>query len=183
MSLWRSLKPTVCNIKRLAIAGGSDIALCCDVVFMEEEAVIGYPPARVWGCPTTAMWVYRLGVEGAKRMLFTGDLISGKKAAEMGLIGEAVSAEEIDATVDKFIKRIVSVPTNQLFFQKQVINQAVEQMGLSGTQRLATVFDGMTRHSPEGVAFQERVRKLGFKKAVLERDSGEETDWNKTSEL
>lgn len=178
MSLWKSLKPVVCKIEGVAIGGGSDMALCCDVTFMAEDAKIGYPPSRVWGCPTTAMWVYRVGMEKAKRILFTGELLTGKQAAEMGLIGESVPADKLDETVDKFVNRIKTVPSNQLFFQKQVINQAVEQMGIFSTQRLATVFDGMTRHSPEGVAFQERSHKVGFKQAVKERDSGMETEWS-----
>jgi len=86
MSLWRSYTPVVCKVDGPAVAGGSDIALCADLILMAEDARIGYPPARIWGCPTTAMWVYRLGPEGAKRMLFTGDLIDGAEAAEMGLV-------------------------------------------------------------------------------------------------
>ncbi|XP_013386560.1 probable enoyl-CoA hydratase, mitochondrial [Lingula anatina] len=172
MSLWRSLKPVVCKIEKYAIAGGSDIALCCDNIFMADDAVIGYPPARVWGCPTTAMWVYRIGLEKAKYMLFTGDLINGVEAEKIGLVGKSVQADKLDDTVNNFVDRIKSVPTNQLFFQKQVINQAVEQMGLFASQRLASVFDGMTRHSPEGAAFQERTNQVGFKQAVKERDMG-----------
>ena len=178
MSLWKSDKPTVCKISGVAIGGGSDMALCCDLTIMSEDAVIGYPPSRVWGCPTTAMWVYRVGMERAKRILFVGELIKGKAAAEMGLVGEAVPAEKLDETVSKTIAKIVTVPTNQLWFQKQVINQAVEQMGLFNTQRLATLFDGMSRHSPEGVAFQKRTQEVGFKQAVRERDSGAETVWS-----
>lgn len=178
MSLWRSDKPVVCKINGVAIGGGSDMALCCDVTFIAEDAVIGYPPSRVWGCPTTAMWFYRLGMEKAKRILFTGQILTGKEAADIGLIGEAVPADRLDAAVDEFIKRIITVPTNQLFFQKQVINQAVEQMGLTSTQRLATVFDGCSRHTPEGVAFQERCQEVGFKQAVRERDTGAEAVWS-----
>ena len=174
MSLWNSLKPVVCKIKGVAIGGGSDMALCCDVTFIAEEALIGYPPSTFWGCPTTAMWVYRVGIEKAKRILFTGELITGKNAAEIGLIGECLPENELDEAVEKFIKRIKHVPTNQLFFQKQVINQAIEQMGLLNTQRLATLFDGMSRHTPEGVAFQERAQEVGFRQAINERDEGNE---------
>ena len=178
MSLWHSLKPVVCKIRGVAIGGGSDMALCCDVTFMADNARIGYPPSRVWGCPTTAMWVYRIGMENAKRVLFSGTLLTGKDAAKLGLIGESVPEGELDKHVDEFIARIIEVPTNQLFFQKQVINQAMEQMGVLNTQRLATVFDGMTRHSPEGVEFQHYAMKSGFKEAVKLRDSGKETPWS-----
>ncbi|XP_038063542.1 putative enoyl-CoA hydratase EchA13 isoform X2 [Patiria miniata] len=182
MSLWRSLKPTVCKVHGFAIAGGSDIALCCDLVVMAEDAFIGYPPSRVWGCPTTAMWAYRVGAERAKRLLLTGDVISGTEAARIGLVGQAVPSDKLDEEVDRLVQRMVTVPTNQLFFQKQVINQVVEQMGLSATQRLATLFDGMSRHTPEGVAFQNRSAEVGFKQAVKERDEGT-TDWSPESKL
>jgi len=172
MSLFRSLKPTICKIRGHAVAGGSDIALCCDLVVMADDARIGYMPARVWGCPTTAMWAYRLGFERAKRMLLTGDTIDGRKAAEWGLVLEAVPAAELDDRVAELAERIAGVPTNQLAMQKLMINQAFDSMGLAGTQILATLFDGITRHSPEGRWFQELARVRGFHEAVEWRDSG-----------
>ena len=172
MSLWRSYKPTIARIHGPAVAGGSNIALCCDMAVMAEEAVIGYPPARVWGCPTTAMWVYRLGVERAKRMLLTGDLVGGREAADMGLVLEAVPLAQLDERVDTLAGRMAGVPKNQLMMQKLMINQAYDNMGLSGTQMVATLFDGITRHSPEGVWFKQRAEEVGFKQAVKERDSG-----------
>ena len=171
MSIWRSLKPVVCKVHGFAVAGGSDIALCADLVVMAEDARIGYPPARVWGCPTTAMWTYRIGAERAKRMLLTGDLVDGREAAAMGLVLEAVPAADLDDRVEELADRIATVPANQLAMQKLVINQAVEQMGLASTQRLATFFDGVTRHSPEGVAFKDRAERDGWKAAVSERDA------------
>lgn len=172
MSLWRSYKPTIAKINGPAVAGGSDIALCCDLIVMAEDAVIGYPPARVWGCPTTAMWVYRLGAQLAKRMLFTGDLISGREARELGLCLDAAPLDELDDRVEALAQRIAGVPKNQLMMQKLMINQAYENMGLSNTQMFATLFDGITRHSPEGVWFKQRAEEAGFKQAVAERDSG-----------
>lgn len=173
MSLWHSHTPVLAKVDGPAVAGGSDIALCADLILMEEDAPIGYPPARVWGCPTTMMWVYRLGPAGAKRMLFTGDLVDGTEAAEMGLVWEAIPAEKLDERVDELAARIAGVPTNQLMMQKRVINQAYENMGLETTQMFATLFDGITRHTPEGVAFKERCEEVGFKQAVAERDRGE----------
>jgi len=172
MSLWRSYKPTIARIHGPAVAGGSDIALCCDLAIMAEEAVIGYPPARVWGCPTTAMWVYRLGAERAKRMLLTGDLVGGKEAAAMGLVLEAVPLAQLDERVAELAERMAGVPKNQLMMQKLMINQAYDNMGLNNTQMFATLFDGITRHSPEGVWFKQRAEEVGFKQAVMERDSG-----------
>ena len=174
MSLWRSYKPTICKIHGYAVAGGSDIALCCDIIIMAEDAKIGYPPARLWGCPTTMMWVYRLGAEKAKRMLLTGDLVSGKEAYEMGLVYKSCPADELESAVNQLANRMAGIPQNQLMMQKMVINQAYNQMGMETTQMIATLFDGITRHSPEGVAFKERCEKVGFKKAVKERDSGAE---------
>lgn len=173
MSLWRSYKPTIAKVRGHAVAGGSDVALACDMVVMADDALIGYPPARVWGCPTTAMWVYRLGMERAKRMLFTGDLITGFEAAEMGLVLESVPESELDDRVDALAARMAGVPKNQLMMQKLMINQAIESMGLTQTQMFATVFDGITRHSPEGVWFKQRAEEVGFQQAVKERDSGD----------
>jgi len=171
-TLWRSLKPTIAKVHGYAVAGGSDIALSCDLVVMAEDARIGYMPARVWGCPTTAMWVYRLGAERAKRMLLTGDTIDGRTAADWGLVLEAVPPAELDARVEALADRMASVPINQLAMQKLMINQAYDNMGLQGTQILATLFDGITRHSPEGRWFQKFAAEHGFHEAVKWRDGG-----------
>jgi enoyl-CoA hydratase len=171
-SLWRSYKPTICKVHGYAVAGGSDIALCADIVLMAEDARIGYMPARVWGCPTTAMWVFRLGAEKAKRMLFTGDTVDGRTAKAWGLVYDAVPAGELDAAVDALAKRMAGVPKNQLMMQKLMINQAYENMGLANTQMFATLFDGVTRHSPEGLWFKRYAEEQGFHEAVKWRDSG-----------
>ncbi|MEP6861688.1 MAG: crotonase/enoyl-CoA hydratase family protein [Deltaproteobacteria bacterium] len=173
MSLWRSYKPTIAKVRGHAVAGGSDIALCCDLVVMASDAKIGYPPARVWGIPTTAMWVYRLGAERAKRMLLTGDLISGSEAKAMGLVTEAVPESELDAEVARLAARMSGVPRNQLMMAKLMINQAFDNMGMASTQMFATLFDGMARHTPEGMWFKQRAEEVGFKQAVQERDSGD----------
>lgn len=171
MSLWRCSIPTVCRLHGVAIGGGSDIALCCDLVVAATDARIGYPPARVWGCPTTAMWVYRVGAEQAKRLLFTGDVIDGAEAARIGLVAEAVPPAQLDARVEALVQRIASVPRNQLTMMKLMVNQAVEAQGLPAVQRLATLFDGIARHTPEGVAFKRRAEEVGWKQAVAERDA------------
>ncbi len=176
MSLWRSHRPVICKVHGYAVAGGSDIALCADMIVMSETARIGYMPVRVWGCPTTAMWVYRLGPERAKRMLFTGDKIDGREAERMGLVLKAVPAEDLDAEVEALAHRMATVPVNQLMMQKMVVNQAIEAMGLLNTQRLATILDGITRHSPEGLHFKERAEAVGWKEAVRSRDDGT-WDW------
>jgi len=170
MSLFRCTKPTICKVHGFAVAGGSDIALCADIVIMATNAKIGYPPARVWGIPTTMMWVHRVGLEKAKRMLFTGDLISGVEAKEMGLVLDAVPPDELDARVKAIAKRISFVPRNQLMMSKMAIN-SVYEAGIQQSQRLATYFDGFARHTPEGFHFMKRAMSDGFHAAVKERDS------------
>jgi enoyl-CoA hydratase len=171
-SLWRSLKPTIAKVRGYAVAGGSDIALSCDLVVMAEDARIGYMPARVWGCPTTAMWVYRLSAERAKRMLLTGDTITGTQAKDWGLVIDAVPEADLDDAVEKLAGRMAGVPINQLVMQKMMINQAYDNMGLQTTQNLAVLFDGITRHSPEGRWFVDFARQHGFAAAVSWRDRG-----------
>jgi enoyl-CoA hydratase len=118
MALWRSHKPVICRVQGHALAGGSDIALCADMIVMAEDATIGYMPARVWGCPTTAMWVYRLGPEQAKRMLLTGDRIDGIEAQRIGLVLKAVPSDQLDAEVEALARRIATVPANQLITRR-----------------------------------------------------------------
>ena len=172
MSLWRCSKPTIAKVRGHAVAGGSDIALACDLVVMAHNAKIGYPPARVWGIPTTAMWVYRVGAEQAKRMLLTGDLIDGREAKRIGLVLDAVPEDRLDDRVAELVDRIKGIPRNQLMMSKMMVNQALDNMGLAGTQLLATLFDGIARHSPEGLWFKARAEQVGFAQAVRERDSG-----------
>jgi enoyl-CoA hydratase len=172
MSLWRSYKPTIARVHGYAAAGGSDIATCCDFIVMEDKAKIGYMPARVWGCPTPAMWVYRLGATRAKRMMLTGDLIDGITAYQWGLATEVAPLPGLDAAVRRLAERMAGVPKNQLMMLKLVINQAIDHMGLEQTQMFATLSDGITRHTPEGLWFKRYAEKYGFPAAVEWRDSG-----------
>jgi enoyl-CoA hydratase len=172
MSLWRSSKPTIAKVHGYAVAGGSDIALCCDLLVMSDDARIGYMPTRVWGCPTTAMWTYRLGPARAKEMMFTGNTIDGAQAAAWGLANRSVPAERLDQTALELAQRIAGVPKSHLAMHKMVVNQVMLTMGLEQTQMMATVFDGITRHNPEGVWFRRYSQVHGFKQAVEWRDSG-----------
>ncbi|MGZ5239232.1 MAG: crotonase/enoyl-CoA hydratase family protein [Caldimonas sp.] len=172
MSLWRCPKPTIAKVHGYAVAGGSDIALCCDLLVMADDARIGYMPTRVWGCPTTAMWTFRLGAARAKQMMFTGDTITGAKAAEWGLANIAVPAAELDAATNALADRIAGVPRSHLAMHKLVVNQVMQTAGLEQAQTLATVFDGVTRHNPEGLWFRRQAQADGFKAAVEWRDSG-----------
>ena len=172
MSLWRCPKPTIAKVHGYAAAGGSDIALSCDLLVMAEDARIGYMPTRVWGCPTTAMWTYRLGPTRAKQMMFTGDTIDGKKAADWGLANEVVPVDELEAATLALANRIAGVPSSHLAMHKMVVNQVMLTMGLEQSQQMATVFDGITRHNPEGLWFRRYAQQEGFKAAVQWRDSG-----------
>jgi enoyl-CoA hydratase len=173
MALWRSPKPTIAKVHGAAVAGGSDIALCCDLLVMADDARIGYMPTRVWGCPTTAMWTYRLGPIRAKQLMFTGDLIDGRKAADWGLANESVPYAELEAATLRLAQRIAGVPSSHLAMHKMVVNQIMLTMGLEQAQTMATVFDGITRHNPEGMWFRRYAQSEGFKEAVRLRDSGE----------
>ncbi len=172
MSLWRCRKPTIASVHGVALAGGSDIALACDLLVMADDARIGYPPARIWGCPTTAMWLYRLGPARAKQMLFTGDMIDGRTAADWGLANLVVPAAEREARTLELARRIAGVPRSHLAMHKLVVNQALLAMGLEQSQMFATLFDGITRHNPEGLWFRRQAQVHGFKSAVQWRDSG-----------
>jgi enoyl-CoA hydratase len=172
MSLWRSAKPTIAKVHGAAVAGGSDIALCCDLLVMAEDARIGYMPTRVWGCPTTAMWTYRLGPTRAKQLMFTGDVIDGRTAAAWGLANEAVPIDQLEARTMALAERIAGVPRSHLAMHKLVVNQVQLAMGLEQSQQLATVFDGIARHNPEGLWFRRYAQDQGFKAAVQWRDSG-----------
>jgi enoyl-CoA hydratase len=170
MSLFHCSKPVVCKVHGFCVAGGTDMALCSDLLVIAADAKIGYPPARVWGSPTTSMWAYRLGAQRAKRLLFTGDSLSGAEALEWGLAIEAPAPEELDACTETLIGRIAQMPLNQLQMMKLLLNQSLYAQGLHATQLLGTVFDGITRHTAEGYAFQQRAAERGFREAVRERD-------------
>ncbi len=170
MSLFHSDKPTVCKVHGFCVAGGTDMALCCDLLVMAEDARIGYPPARVWGVPTSMMWAHRIGPARAKDLLFTGDLIDGARAYEWGLALCAPPAAELDERFEALLERIALTPINQLVMMKLAVNQALYAQGLAATQALGVVFDGIARHTPEGYAFQRRAAEAGWAEAVRERD-------------
>lgn len=170
MTLFHAPTPVICKVHGFCVAGGTDLALCSDLLVIAEDAKIGYPPARVWGSPTTAMWATRLGPQRAKRLLFTGDSLSGAQAVDWGLAIEAPPADELDERAEALAERIAQVPLNQLQMMKLLVNQQVHSQGLYATQLLGTVFDGIARHTPEGYAFQRRAAEAGFREAVRERD-------------
>jgi enoyl-CoA hydratase len=169
MSLFHSEKPVLCKVHGYCVAGGTDIALCTDLLVVAADAKIGYPPARVWGSPTTALWTAKVGPMRAKRLLLTGDSLSGEKAAEWGLATEAVPAEELDECFEQLLERVARLPINQLVMMKLLVNQSLYSQGLHQTQVLGTFFDGIARHTEEGAEFLRRASQ-GFREAVRERD-------------
>jgi enoyl-CoA hydratase len=170
MSLFHSDKPVVCKVHGFCVAGGTDLALCSDLIVIEDNAKIGYPPARVWGVPTTALWVHRIGLEKAKRLLFTGDCLSGREAVDWGLAIECAPREQLDQRFETLLSRIARMPINQLIMMKLMLNQAMWTQGLAQSQLIGTVFDGIARHTAEGYGFARRAGEAGFRTAVRERD-------------
>jgi enoyl-CoA hydratase len=170
MSLFYSDKPVVAKIHGFCVAGGTDMVLCADLLVVEDTAKIGYPPARVWGAPTTTLWAAKLGPERAKRLLFTGDSLSGAEAVEWGLAIEAAPTDQLDERFEALLRRIAQVPVNQLVLQKMLVNQSILAQGLPAQQALGTFFDGLSRHSPEGFAFQKTALEQGWREAVRQRD-------------
>lgn len=170
MKLWYASKPTIAAVQGWCIGGGTDMVLCADIIIAAEGASFGYPPSRVWGTPTTAMWVYRMGLERAKRYLLTGDEISGTTAAQIGLVLEAVPDDELQDHAAAFATRMAQVPTTQLVMLKLLCNQTAENMGLSSSRTVGTLFDGIARHTQEGLDFVARAQDVGFRQAVRERD-------------
>jgi enoyl-CoA hydratase len=170
MSLFHCGKPVVCKVHGFCVAGGTDMALCSDLLVIAADAKIGYPPARVWGSPTTSMWMHRLGPQRAKRLLFTGDSLSGTEALEWGLAIEAPAPEALDERTEILLERIARMPLNQLRMMKLLVNQALYAQGLHTTQALGTLLDGVARHTSEGYAFQQRAMQAGFREAVRQRD-------------
>lgn len=170
LKLWYASKPTIAAVQGWCIAGGTDMVLCADMVIAGEDAKFGYPPSRVWGTPTTAMWVYRLGFERAKRYLLTGDEIPAPEAAEVGLILECVPDDELLERATALARRMARVPVNQLQMLKMLCNQTAENMGLASSRTLGTLFDGVARHTQEGRDFVARAAEAGIRQAVRERD-------------
>ncbi len=170
MSLFYAGKPVVCKVHGFCVAGGTDMALCSDLLVIAADAKIGYPPARVWGAPTTSMWAHRLGAQRAKRLLLTGDCLSGEEALEWGLAIEAPLPEQLDERTEVLLGRIARLPVNQLRMMKLLVNQTLHAQGLHETQVLGTLLDGIARHTAEGYDFQQRAMQAGFREAVRERD-------------
>lgn len=171
MSIWESPKPVLGEIKGWAIGGATDLVLCCDLLFMADTAHIGYAPSRIYGTPTTMMWIYRLGLEHAKQFLLTGRAIDAATAHRIGLVSQVVPEAELASTIEAEAMRFQHIPGNQLALNKLLINQAFENMGLRTTQMMGTLFDGITRHTQEARQWQRSFADKGFRQVIRERDA------------
>lgn len=176
-SLLHADKPTVAKIHGFCVAGGTDIALHCDQIVIAADAKIGYPPTRVWGVPSAGLWAHRLGDQRAKRLLLTGDCLSGREAAEWGLAIEAPEPADLDERTENLLQRIAAMPINQLMMVKLALNSALLAQGVQNSQMVSTVFDGISRHTREGYSFAARAMEAGFKQAVQERDAAPYDDF------
>jgi len=170
MSIWRTPKPVIAQVHGWCVGGGSDMALCADLVIASDDARIGTPYSRMWGCYLTGMWLYRLGLTKAKEYALTGRPLSGAEAAEAGLINRAVPFAELEATVAQESRRLAAIPLSQLSAMKLIVNQAFENMGLASTQTLGTILDGLMRNTPDAAEFIEIAERDGVGAAVGRRD-------------
>lgn len=170
MKIWECPKPVIGEISGWAVGGATDMVLCADLLYMASDAHIGYAPSRVFGTPTTMMWVYRLGLEHAKQYLLTGRAIDADTAHRIGLVSQICDPTEISTIVEEEAQRFKHIPANQLALNKLLINQAFENMGLRTSQMLGTFFDGMTRHTEEALQWAESFEEKGFREVVRERD-------------
>ena len=170
MSLWRSPKPVIAQVHGWCVGGGSEMALCADIVIASEDARIGTPYSRMWGCHHACMWVYRLGLARAKELALTGRSLSGREAADIGLINRAVPFDRLQDEVWRTAEQLCSIPLSQLAAMKIIVNQAYENMGLASTQYLGQMLDGMLRNTPDALRFIERAQGDGVGEAVAERD-------------
>lgn len=170
MSLWRSPKPVIAQVHGWCVGGGSDLALCADLVIAAEDAQIGTPYSRVWGCYLTGMWIYRLGLTRVKQLALSGDALSGKEAARLELINRAVPFEQLEDEVQGTARRLARIPAAQLAAMKLIVNQAYENMGLASTQLLGPILDGYMRNTREALHFIATAAKEGVAKAIAQRD-------------
>ncbi len=170
MSLWRSPKPVIAQVHGWCVGGGSDMALCADLVIASEDARIGTPYSRMWGCYLTGMWLYRLGLTRAKEYALTGRPLSGSEAAAAGLINAAVPFAELERTVAAEAQRLAAIPLSQLSAMKLIVNQAYENMGLHSTQTLGPILDGLMRNTPDAAEFIGLAEGEGVGAAVARRD-------------
>jgi enoyl-CoA hydratase len=170
MSMWRTPKPVIAQVHGWCLGGGSEAALCADIVIASDDARIGTPYARMWGCHLSGMWIFRLGLTRAKEYALTGRPVSGVEAAEIGLINRSVPFDRLVAEVAGWARRLAGVPASQLAAMKLVVNQVYENQGLHSTQLLGPVLDGLMRNTPDAERFIDLAGSDGVAAVLAERD-------------
>jgi enoyl-CoA hydratase len=170
MSMWRTPKPVIAQVHGWCLGGGSETALCADIVIASDDARIGTPYARMWGCHLSGMWIFRLGLTRAKEYALTGRPVSGTEAAEIGLINRSVPFEKLEAEVAGWARRLAGIPASQLAAMKLVVNQVYENQGLHSTQLLGPVLDGLMRNTPDAQRFVDLAGSDGVAAVLAERD-------------
>jgi enoyl-CoA hydratase len=170
LAIWRASKPVIAQVHGWCVGGGSDYALCADIVIASDDAVIGTPYARMWGSYLTGMWLYRLSLAKVKWHALTGEPLTGKEAAAVELINESVPFDRLEARVAEIATKLATIPLSQLQAQKLIVNQAYENMGLSSTQTLGGILDGLMRNTPDALTFIETAQSQGVRAAIEQRD-------------
>jgi enoyl-CoA hydratase/carnithine racemase len=170
MSIWTTLKPVIAQVHGWCVGGGSDMALCADLVIASEDAVIGTPYARMWGTYLSGMWIYRLGLTKVKELALTGAPLTGTEAVEIGLINHAVPFDRLEQTVADQARQIASLPPSQTAAMKLVVNQAFDNMGLATTRTIGGILDGLMRHTPEAHRWLDLIREQGARAGIEQRD-------------
>jgi enoyl-CoA hydratase len=170
MSIWRTPKPVIAQVHGWCVGGGSDMALCADLIIASDDAQIGTPYSRIWGCYLSGMWIYRLGLAKTKEHALTGKPLSGRQAAEIELINAAVPFADLEAAVAEQAEQLARIPASQLAAMKLIVNQAYENMGLQATQTLGPILDGLMRNTPDALGFIQTATEEGVGAAVRQRD-------------
>lgn len=170
MTIFDMHKPVLAQIHGYCVAGGTDLALLCDIVIAAEDAHIGFPPVRAMGGPPAHMWTYLVGPQWAKYMLLTGEFVTGAEAERIGLVWKSVPLADLEETVEELADRLAMVPTDLLSGNKRSVNLALEMMGARTMQRLAAEMDARMHVSPSMEDWRTRNREEGLRSALEWRD-------------
>lgn len=171
MTLFDMHKPSIAQVHGHCLAGGTDIALMCDMVIAADDAVFGFPPARDLGSLPNQMWIYHVGPQWAKRLLLTGDTISGKEAQQIGLVLKSVPSEQLEGEVEQLASRLALIDADLLSVNKRSVNLALELMGARTLQRLAAENDARGHNTEAAKAYRQSVKEHGLKETFRQRDA------------
>ena len=171
MAIFDMHKPVLAQVHGHCLAGGTDVALLCDMVIAADDARIGFPPARDLGALPNNMWLYNVGPQWAKRLTLTGDTITGAEAAQIGLVMKSVPPELLEAEVEGLADRLALIDADLLAANKRIINLGLELMGARTLQRLACENDARGHLAASARGFVKTAAEKGLKAALTERDA------------